>query len=1631
MRAKHLEAVAADDKQKERNYWLSQLAGEPKKTFFPPDYLQGKSMESSGEGKPPFAVWQFKLPGDIVEKLIQVSQGSDARLFLLLLGGFSALLHKYGGARDIILGAPVVRQEVKGAFINTVLILRCILESDMTFKQLLSTVRQTVSDAVEHQNYPLNTLLYELGFPPLDQEQEFPLLDIALLLENIHDKSYIDHIPLNMRVSFNRTGESIEAAVEYNPRLYRQDTVEQVCRHFSCLLQEALFNPDITLSQLDILSPGEKKQLLHDFNNLEAEYPENKTLHRLFEEQVEKTPDSIALAGIAYITYHLLNKKSNQLVYRLKEKGVQTDGIVGIMIERSLEMIIGILGILKAGGAYLPISLKYPEERIKYLLEDSSASLLLTSETLIKSFCGGSEPAGAVFSKRAPLTAGGKLAYIIYTSGSTGKPKGVMMEHRSVHNLVIGLQEIIYSSCGSGSLNVCLVAPYEFDASVQQIFGALLQGHALYIVPEETRFDGGALLEFYKKYSINISDGTPAHIRLLLEALAIDKKALPLPVDHFIIAGEAFPLARARQFFKSFDSPPRVSNLYGPTETCVDSTFFHISPGIFHSHAPDTVPIGRPLPNQQVYILDKENRLLPIGVPGELCIGGDGVGRGYLNRPELTNKKFLRGVRTGGGGFFKRSPPGRRRQKIYKTGDLARWLTDGNIEFLGRLDHQVKLRGYRIELGEIESRLRNLEVVKEAVVEIRKDTSGDQQLVAFVEPDPVHAGSVKRLLQLEKQGLPPDRHYRQLPNGMPLFYINLHEAENLYREIFEEHSYWQHGISLPEGACVLDLGANIGMFTLFIHHQCKDPVIYSFEPLPPTCDVLRLNTALHGINAKVFNTGISDKEGEETFTYFPNSPAMSGRFANLEEEIDTVRGFMINREHSQEKAAGLSTDQVDEIVEERLTTEQYTCPVTSLSNVIREQGIETIDLLKIDVEKGELDVLAGIEEQDWLKIHRLVIEVHDVDDRLDGIVRQLETRGYKVACQQDTLYKNTSLYNLYALRPGLEGENLRETVSFRQPGPEQLIAHLRNSLKEQLPDYMVPSTFMLLARFPLTANGKIDRKALAGLDIRQSSGEYRPPRSETEKKLRDIWAGILAVEKSIIGIDSDFFQLGGHSLKATVLISHIHKEFNVKLPLAEIFQWPTIYELAQSISRLEQDTYASITPIEKKEYYPLSSAQKRLLVLQRMDAGSTAYNMPGIYLVEGNPAVKKLENTFKKLISRHESLRTSLELIDGEPVQRIHKPADTAFKIREYDAVGKDPDAIAGDFIRAFDLAVPPLLRVGLVKLEKEKHILMLDMHHIISDGASQEILINNFASLYLGEELSPLMLQYRDFSHWQNQRFAGGAFKKQEAYWLGNFPGEIPVLDMPTDYPRPRARHFEGNYIRIDVDREIARTVRRAAGETNATLYMLLLTVYYVLLAKYTGQEDIVVGSPVLGRRHADLDHIIGMFVNTLALRNYPKGEKTFKAFLQEVMENSIKAVDNQDYPFDELVEKLVINRDTTRNPLFNVLFSFSDSPPVDNAGIEFAGLTFKPYDVEARAAKFDFSMEAAEGNGKLVLIMVYCTKLYEKETMERITTDYISILEAITGDITIKIEDIELESVKGLAPRYEEEEEDIQFNL
>jgi len=1310
-------------------YWLKEFSDEVPQLNLPTDFP--RPGVQSFEGR------EYRLVVDEKETnvLKSLAREENATLFMVLSAIFYVLLFKLSGDEDIVIGIPVAgrrhveSERIIGMFVNT-LALRNLPTGEKGFRAFLKEVKEKSLSTFENQEYPFEELVERV--PITRDTSRNPLFDVMFALHSIEIltleipglklqtrpfESSSSKFDLNLEGA--EIGDKLSFRLEYSTKLFKRDTIRRLLRYFQKIMAAVGTEPDIKIGKIELTSEEEKQELLSMCSGIKKEVKGPDTIHCLFEKKAAEVPAASALVhNGGTLTYGELNRRSNQLAHWLRTRGVKRDHVVGLMAESSFEMVAGMLAILKAGGAYLPIDPRYPAARKEYMLEDSRASLLLTGtgcdtaaehippnvevinikyDTLLAYQNRGEYPSknedkNPGHSNKSKPT---DLLYVIYTSGSTGKPKGVMLEHQNLVNLLFFQYD--YTCIDFSS--VLQFTSISFDVSFQEIFSTLLAGGTLYLPDPGMRQDIPGLFEFIKMNRIKTLFLPASFLKFVLSREEF-APLIPGEIDHIVSAGEPLIVTeRFRTYLKKHQV--YLHNHYGPSETHVVTTLT-FSPG---EPVPDLPPIGKPIMNTDIYIVDRESHLQPVGIPGELLIGGKPLGRGYLR--DEGNEKF-------------RSGPFSRR--VYCTGDIARWLPDGNIEFLGRADFQVKIRGFRVELGEIENRLLAHDTVSEAVVIAREETNGEKYLCAYI--------------------------------------------------------------------------------------------------------------------------------------------------VSSEEEVDT--------------------------------------------------------------------------------------------------------------------------------------------------------AELRNSLSAHLPEYMIPSFVVVLDKIPLTPNRKLDRSALPmpdGLGTGEVYMNYTAPRDKVEKKLAVLWSEVLSRKYVSMGIDDNFFNIGGHSLKAATLLARIYKETNVRIPLAEIFKTPTIRGLSRYIKEAKKDIneYISIEVVEKKEFYPLSSAQKRLYILHRMEPGATHYNLPQVVGLEGKIETKKLEDVFRRLIKRHESLRTSFHMKDDQPVQKIHN--HVAFEIKEVG--GSSPlsspipeaTAVINDFISPFDLSCVPLLRVELLKLENETFILMMDMHHIITDGISHTVFIEELTALYSSNDpedtLAPLRIQYKDYAYWKESEKEMEWERNQETYWTDAFKGEIPILHLPFDYKRPAFQSFVGSTVGFVINKKETEGLRKLAAAEATTLYTVLLGIFYVLLAKLSGQEDIVVGTPVAGRRHAELENIIGMFVNTLALRNYPMPGKTFKNFIKEVKEQTLEAFENQEYPFEDLVDRVSVRRDAGRNPLFDVLFVFQnmDEPPKN-----ILGLKLKPYPYKTNISKFDMTLTGIEGKDRLFFTFEYCIKLFRSETMERLRGYFERTVSFLVGNPGALLAEIEI---------------------
>lgn len=1310
----YIEWLEKQDREEALTYWKNDLLGYEQLATLPKwrsqktrNYVQGNHL------------FHFDKETTIgLERLAKQYHTTLNNVFQSLWG---ILLGRYNGVDDVVFGAVVSGrnadiqgiEQIVGLFINTIPV-RVQPFAEQSFIELLQKVKER---GTASSQFDYLSLAETQAMSSLKQG----LLDHLLVFENYptpdkegasSNEKRLDFEFANMEV-FEQTNYDFNVLVapydqlyvnfRYNEQIYDPQLVESIASHLTELACAVVSNPEMKLGNINILSEAEKDHILHECNQTTVDFPRHKTIHQLFEETAARIPDNTAVYfENEELTYRMLHERTNQLARTLRANGVTPNSIVGIMLDRSFEMIIGILGILKAGGAYLPLDPKHPQDRLEFTLEDSKTEILLTQSEYnglvdFNGFVIELDQPGAYHIDSTDLehvNQSTDMAYVIYTSGSTGKPKGAMIEHTSVLNRLLWMQKAYPLTENDVILQK---TPFTFDVSVWEMFWwAFVRAKVCFLIPEGEK-DSSTIVDAIERRRVTTMHFVPSMLHAFLEHIDLNSSEIErlASLRTVFASGEALQVAHVERFNSLLHASyhTKLVNLYGPTEATVDVSVFDCS----IEEKMDTVPIGKPIDNTQLYIVSKENQLQPVGVAGELCIGGVQLARGYLNRPELTAEKFVPNPYVMG-------------ERMYRTGDLARWMPDGNIEYLGRIDHQVKIRGFRIELGEIETQILAYEGIKETVVIASEDNQGEKYLCAYF--------------------------------------------------------------------------------------------------------------------------------------------------------------------------------------------------------------VATKDMTSTD---------------------------------------------------------------------------------------------LRDFLANELPSYFIPAQFIQLEKMPLSPNGKIDRKALPKDEFIGKATEYMAPRTRLEEKLVAIWQELLGI--SPIGIYDDFFELGGHSLKATVLASRLHKECDVQIALSDLFQFKTIDALATLINRTKKTHYSEIQPIEPSNYYSVSSAQKRVLIIAQMQGAQLAYNMPVVCKLSGFIDKDQLEEACKKLVQRHESLRTSFDWIDGEPVQIIHPHIDFNMSRKElFVDISIREEAIATTvqaFIRPFDLNRAPLFRVELVTMEEDEHILMIDMHHIISDGVSTNILLHELSKLYADEELPNQRIQYKDFAAWQQEMYQTDVMQKQEAFWLKTFEGEIPTLQMPTDYARPSVQSFEGDIVSFGIDADLTQNLRQITSLTGTTMYMVLLAAFQVLLAKYSGQEEIIVGSPVAGRQHADVEETVGMFVGTLVMRGFPALEKTFTSYLKEVKESTLQAFENQDYPFEELVEKLDVNRDMSRNPLFDVMFALQN---VGNEILKIDGVKTTPYEAIFNLAKFDITLAAFEVGEEINCYFNYSTKLFRKDTIHRLAGHFVQVLRSIVNNLDIQISQIDM---------------------
>ncbi|HKU74236.1 MAG TPA: amino acid adenylation domain-containing protein [Pyrinomonadaceae bacterium] len=1558
--------------------------------------------EKASAGDSAFApeVLTFILDGETTAKIKSLRSQPAA----ILLASWQTLLWRFTGQAEVVIGVGhdcrryEQLNEALGLFVRYIPIYSD-LNPRASFMQIVGQCEETMREAGQWQDYftlpvaAAGQRAFAFGFEYASGLPTFYAAGVRF--GTLAEQIYTEPFKLKLNCRENEAEYLLE--VQYDAAKIERAEAERLGRGYVQLVRSAVRETEAEIRRLEIMDDSERQQVLVEWNRTSSTYSPEICIHRLFEAQAERTPERIAVVYEGeQMNYGELNRKANQLAHYLREKGVGPEVFAGIMMERSIEMVIALLGVLKAGGAYVPLDPDYPRERLRFMLADAQPAVLLTQQQLMASLgedessdwrgellCIDAEQnriAECAEQNVEVAVTPQHLAYVIYTSGSSGQPKGVMVSHRAIANRLLWMQQELPLL---PSDRVLQKTAFSFDASIWEFFVPLMAGAQLELARPGGQQESGYLAAVIAERRITILQVVPTMLAVLLEE---EEWPRCESLRRVYCGGERVSEKLRKRFYERVGEC-EFHNLYGPTEAAIDATHWECE----RESKRESVPIGRPLVNVETYVLGPELEAVPVGVTGELYIGGVGLGRGYWGRPELTAEKFIPHPHSAARGA-----------RLYRTGDMARYAADGAIEYLGRVDHQVKIRGFRIELGEVEAALRGHPGVQEAVVVARADETAHNRLVGYVVP------RQERKRHLSEQPL------HQLPNGLRVAHLNKNETEVIYKEIFEDFTYLRHGITLRDGDTVFDVGANIGLFSLFVHHVCRDAKVFAFEPIPSTVKQLKANVSLYDLNVRVFDCGLSNEAGSATFNFYPRMSAMSGRYTDELEDSEITRAFMSNQDARLNAYA-------DELLEGRFQKEIYECQLRTISNVIREQGIERIDLLKIDAEKSELDVVQGIAESDWEKIKQVVVEVQDSEGRLEKIEQLLKKNGFHVVVEQDAILKNTKLYNVYATRVGRQVEiSELEKVRQRIEAGRLLLEgrrgvgtdELKRYLKVRLPDYMIPSVFVFLSSLPVTPNGKLDRRALPAPDPARPEADdsYVAPRTSVEEVLASIWAQILGVNR--IGIHENFFNLGGDSILSIQVIARANQA-GLRLTPTQLFAHQTIAELA-SVARM-----ADASPAEQGLVtgpLPLTPAQHWFFEQDIPERHH--WNQALLSESREKLDVALVKVAVQQILAHHDALRLRFKRDETGWSQYNASVTEDAplscfdFSTLEQSAQRAAIEKTAAELQTSLNLSDGPLVRLALFNLgATQPDRLLIVAHHLVVDGVSWRILLEDFHTVYQqlsrneNVSLPPKTTSFKYWSQQLNQYAQSNELREELPYWLD--PSRAVISSVPLD--NQHGVNTKDSARSVTVALSVAETqalLQKVPKAFSTQINEVLLTAVAQAWTRWTGDRSILIAMEGHGRedilKDVDLSRTVGWFTTLfpvcLHLRNPSDTGDSLKSIKEQ-----LRQVPNRGFGYGVL--KYLCRDHKIRESLrslpaaqisFNYLGQFDQvlpadspfSPARESSGVGSSLQASRPHILE---------ISGSVSGGRLHLGCIYSENLHQRDTIEHFVESFASALREI----------------------------------
>jgi amino acid adenylation domain-containing protein/FkbM family methyltransferase len=1444
-----------------------------------------------------------------------------------------------------------------------------IAETDL-FKTLGESVRSSTDSLVEQLDAfdPVsnngNLSPYEVGFTFNELNAE----NVEITHFETHDFS------CNLDLNVLQTKNTSEISMAYNANLYTEESIEILSQQFELILTESLTKKDKPLALWKCITK-EHSEISRIFNN-PVTVSREKTVTERFEEIVAQYPDQIAVVdSYQNWSYQTLLNRSKEFALTLHES---EGSAIAIYLDPSAAIPLTLLATLYAGKSYVPIAPGTPEKRLHYIIEDAKIDLIISERkyknelaniTGIVRFV--DDPIMQSSNNLNSYSKPAESVYHIYTSGTTGMPKGVSISHNGLLN---------YTQWLSNKFNInnnhksALLTSYAFDLGYTAFWGCLLNGATLFIPGEACISNPKHLLSYIQENELTFLKVTPGILDIWYaenpKGLSSCKK-----LSHIFSGGEAFDISGLKDFAKTNPTATLI-NHYGPTETtigCVAKIFSAADLLGFSTN----ITIGKPIDNMRAILLNDNGEILPPGLEGQLFISGPGLASTYIGREDLWDEK----CRTIS------SYPG---IKWYDTGDRATWTPDGELIFQGRKDTELKVHGYRVNLTEIESILRKHPAISNAA--IYQNIDQQNRLEALLIPTG-NASAINRFCKIEKE---TDDQWHLLPDGGLLFEVNRAETQFMYDELCNDNVYFRNGIQINERDTIVDIGGNIGMFGLACLKQQKDLRLFSVEPSPQAFACLEKNSKIYSDNWSVFPVAIGATEGQCNLTIYKHHSLLNTLKPNTQEDQDLLLQLAIAR-YKDDLDAG-SEEALRKITQTQLLAETVSCQMRTLSELMHTEKINRIDLLKIDVQRAELDVLNGISANDWTKIKQIVMEVQDDDGRLNTCMELLKNNGFEVTCQQENDFAKSDRYLIYA-RSKTKTSNkidgkMNPAGGIVSYSPHQLSEELKSLLSAYLPEVHHPAVLHFTDELPLNKNGKIERAKLSTHPSTIFASDKTQPSSPIDIEIAEIWETVLNVNR--VYLEDNFFDLGGHSLKSVHIINQIRIRFDADLSMADLLRNPSFRNFSAVVVSKLIDQKKSGEMDENLFSIPLLPMQKQIWFLTQLDNASTAYNMIRAVAINGSVHIESLEIALRGLITKHEALRTVFE--PGKVIKQKILAVDAALEKFQLSLKNVLPEIFTNELnshietekSKPFRLESNLPFRATLLTSTTNDAALILASHHIVCDGVSFEIILADLWEFYAKEikgNLIPIIstVSYRK-SIWAIQDRIQQQHIASIAYWTDNFSRKWEELNLPIDRERPNELNFKGEQHTVQLPQLMNEKIEQIALDCGVSTYVLSVAILKVLLKHWTGSSEITIGSTVSGRDLELVEKQVGYFANTVVLRDFLEETTPFPTFLSAIADTVLNAIQ---FPFIEL-EHIVDQSELIRRNgvavLFDVGFTWymHESAQDPNVLLEPYNLTINALTISDPPARSDLWFFAHKQEGILTWDIIYNKSLFEPKTIK-----------------------------------------------